>query len=76
MVLCVMSGKKDVADQIEDEEQVLGLKGDKEDEDPDRGAQEEKDGGMEMQVAVSLHIAHRSRCRWQIARCHGHERHR
>jgi hypothetical protein len=43
------SGKKDVADQIEDEEQVLGLKGEKE-EDPERGAEEEKDGGMEMQV--------------------------
>jgi midasin len=42
-------GKKDVADQIEDEEQVLGLKGEKE-EDPERGAEEEKDGGMEMQV--------------------------
>jgi hypothetical protein len=45
----LVTGKKDVADQIEDEEQVLGLKGEK-DEDPERGAEEEKDGGMEMQV--------------------------
>ena len=47
--LALETGKKDVADQIEDEEQVLGLKGEK-DEDPERGAEEEKDGGMEMQV--------------------------
>jgi midasin len=46
-------GKNDVADQIEDEEQVLGLKGDEEQPQPEQGVQEEKEGGMEMQVTCS-----------------------
>ena len=49
-LLSLWTGKKDVADQIEDEEQVLGLKGDEEKEENDQGMQEEKEGGMEMQV--------------------------
>ncbi len=44
------SGKTDVGDQIEDEEQVLGLKNDKTSERQDEGLQEEKDGGIEMEV--------------------------
>ena len=46
-------GKKDVTDQIEDEEQLLGLKGDEPDKDQAEEAKElgedEQDKGMEME---------------------------
>lgn len=46
-----MTGKKDVGDEIEDEEQLLGLKGEAEPQQKQE-LKEEKDGGVEMQVAT------------------------
>ncbi|RHY65930.1 hypothetical protein DYB30_003550 [Aphanomyces astaci] len=42
-------GKKDVSDQIEDEEQLLGLKGDEPQEPPEKKKDEDQDKGLEMQ---------------------------
>jgi hypothetical protein len=53
LCLCV-SGKKDVGDEIEDEEQLLGLKGEQQHENKSE-MQEEKDGGVEMQVRAHTH---------------------
>lgn len=43
------SGKRDVGDEIEDEEQLLGLKGDKP-PDPEQMLPQDNEGGVEMQV--------------------------
>ena len=42
-------GKKDVSDQIEDEEQLLGLQGEQQ-QDPQENQQEGEDNGVEMQT--------------------------
>lgn len=42
-------GKKDVSDQIEDEEQLLGLQGDQQDEKPQDPPDQPEDTGLEMQ---------------------------
>ena len=48
----VLTGKQDDGDQIEDEEQLLGLKGEQEQNQRD-DIKEEKDGGIEMQVCAA-----------------------
>jgi len=47
-------GKKDVTDQIEDEEQLLGLKGDEPDKDQAEEAKELGQSGIQRSVASSL----------------------
>lgn len=53
-------GKKDVTDQIEDEEQLLGLKGDEPDKDQ---AEEAKELGRSSRHSGSFFFRRRVRCR-------------